>query len=109
MRVSLDDLVQRVKTNMEELTDEGSVTVKSGINIETYIQNKMADAVLAVWVSTPLSELPQNDCASDLEPERRSDGSGRVTLPEDVAHDRILYGRVASACDHVYRPHLAAV
>ena len=84
MRVSLDDLVQRVKTNMEELTDEGSVTVKSGINIETYIQNKMADAVLAVWVSTPLSELPQNDCASALEPERRSDGSGRVTLPEDV-------------------------
>ena len=49
MRVRLDDLVQRVKTNMEELTDEGSVTVKSGDNIETYSKNKMAEAVLAVW------------------------------------------------------------
>ena len=85
MRVSLDDLVQRVKTNMEELTDEGSVTVKSGINIETYIQNKMADAVLAVWVSTPLSELPLRTTALLIwNLSGGPDGSGRVTLPEDV-------------------------
>lgn len=84
MRADLDDLVQQVKTNMEELTEEGQTVVEGGIDIESYIRDKMADAVFAVWASTPVSELPQNDCASSLKPERRSDGSGRVALPEDV-------------------------
>lgn len=86
MKISVNDLVDRVKVNMEELTDMnvGVVTLKVGIDIEQYIREKLPDALLSVWASTPARLLPQTDCASSLQPERRPDGSGRVVLPDDV-------------------------
>ena len=86
MEISVNDLVERVKINMEELTDVSNASVKLevGIDVEQYIRAKLPDALLSVWASTPVELLPQTDCASSLQPERQPDGSGRVVLPSDV-------------------------
>lgn len=86
MKISVDDLIGRVKVNMEELTDpyNESVSLEGGIDVVAYIREKLPDALLSVWASVPVEMLPQTDCASSLQPERRPDGSGRVVLPADV-------------------------
>lgn len=86
MKISVNDLIERVKVNMEELTDlyNASVVLDGGIDISVYIQEKLPDALLSVWATSPVESLPQTDCASSLQPERRTDGSGRVILPADV-------------------------
>lgn len=86
MKVSVDELVDRVKANMEELTDsfDADIVVTAGIGVERYIREKMPDALLAVWATEPVSSLPLTDCASLLRPQRSSDGSGYVLLPDDV-------------------------
>lgn len=86
MKISIDDLVEQVKVNMEELTDvsKALVTLEVGIDVEQYIRAKLPDALLSVWASTPVELLPQTDCASSLRPERLPDGSGRVALPSEV-------------------------
>lgn len=86
MEVSMNDLVKRVKTNMEELLDvrEVDVIMSVGIDIEEYIQAKIPEAILAVWSTEPVWSLPLSECQSTLVPEPRPDGSGRVILPDDV-------------------------
>lgn len=86
MKVSVDELVDRVKANMEELTDsfDAGIVMTAGIGVERYIREKMPDALLAVWATEPVSSLPLIDCASLLRPQRSSDGSGYVLLPDDV-------------------------
>ena len=80
MKVSVDELVDRVKANMEELTDsfDAGIVMTAGIGVERYIREKMPDALLAVWATEPVSSLPLIDCASLLRPQRSSDGSGYV-------------------------------
>ena len=86
MKVSVDELVDRVKANMEELTDsfDAGIVMTAGIGVERYIREKMPDALLAVWATEPVSSWPLIDCASLLRPQRSSDGSGYVLLPDDV-------------------------
>ncbi len=86
MEVRVEDLVNRVKTNMEELTDSQVSTVELtvGVDVDAYIRAKLPDAVLAVWSKMPSSLLPCADCAFDLDPIIREDGSGMVLLPNDV-------------------------
>ena len=86
MKVSVDELVDRVKANMEELTDsfDADIVMTAGIGVERYIREKMPDALLAVWATEPVSSLPLTDCASLLRPQRSSDGSGYVLLLDDV-------------------------
>ena len=86
MEVTVSELVERVKVNMEELTDvrEVDISMEIGIDIEQYIQEKIPDALLAVWSTEPAASLPQVDCATSLQPQSRPEGSGRVILPDDV-------------------------
>ena len=93
MKVSVDELVDRVKANMEELTDsfDADIVMTAGIGVERYIREKMPDALLAVWATEPVSSLPLTDCASLLRPQRSSDGSGYVLLPDDVWRIQFLY------------------
>ena len=74
MKVSVDELVDRVKANMEELTDsfDADIVMTAGIGVERYIREKMPDALLAVWATEPVSSLPLTDCASLLRPQRSS-------------------------------------
>ncbi len=60
MKVSVDELVDRVKANMEELTDsfDADIVMTAGIGVERYIREKMPDALLAVWATEPVSSLP---------------------------------------------------
>ena len=50
MEISVNDLVERVKINMEELTDVSNASVKLevGIDVEQYIRAKLPDALLSV-------------------------------------------------------------
>ena len=86
MKISIDQLVNRVKVNMEELSDlrNAVVVLEVGVDVAQYIREKLPDAILSVWGSTSAELLPQTDCASSLQPERRPDGSGRVVLPDNV-------------------------
>ena len=47
MKVSVDELVDRVKANMEELTDsfDADIVITAGIGVERYIREKMPDAL----------------------------------------------------------------
>ena len=47
MKVSVDELVDRVKANMEELTDsfDADIVMTAGIGVERYIREKMPDAL----------------------------------------------------------------
>ncbi len=86
MEILVDDLVKQVKVNMEELTDRqaSQVVLTVGVNVESYIREKLPDALLAVWSKVPSSLLPCVDCAADLEPIVREDGSGLLFLPDNM-------------------------
>ena len=47
MKVSVDELVDRVKANMEELTDsfDADIVMTAGIGVERYIREKMTDCL----------------------------------------------------------------
>ena len=56
MKVSVDELVDRVKANMEELTDsfDADIVMTAGIGVERYIREKMPDATLRTTLITCL-------------------------------------------------------
>ena len=66
MEISVNDLVERVKINMEELTDVSNASVKLevGIDVEQYIRAKLPDALLSVWASTPTAPRRCNPSVS---------------------------------------------
>ena len=47
MKVSVDELVDRVKANMEELTDsfDADIVMTAGIGVERYIREKMPECL----------------------------------------------------------------
>ena len=67
MKVSVDELVDRVKANMEELTDsfDADIVMTAGIGVERYIREKMPDALLAVWATEPVSSLRMAEFCMD--------------------------------------------
>ncbi len=86
MIYSVSQLVERVKLDMEELTPEWDFDYdrKNGVEISRYIRPKLVDALRRIWLSAPSAWLPVKEIAGSLEAIRRSDGSGRVLLPDGI-------------------------
>ena len=82
MKVSVDELVDRVKANMEELTDSFDADIVMTAGIPALPRRRTP--CRRTLCRTAVSSLPLTDCASLLRPQRSSDGSGYVLLPDDV-------------------------
>lgn len=86
MLVSIGEWVRKVRTNMEELMPENmSAEVDTfGIDTDDYIRAKLPDAIIRIFITAPAYLLKGMECRGQLVPERRQDGSGTVTFPENV-------------------------
>ncbi len=86
MFLTTDEWINRVKTDMEELTPDWDriVSQTGGADIEQYIRAKWPEALARQLLVAPESICRGVDISSRLTPEMRQDGSGRVVLPDDT-------------------------
>ncbi|MEG1999689.1 MAG: hypothetical protein RR015_06710, partial [Bacteroidales bacterium] len=87
MKYSKDALTELVKVNMEESAVQyggNNVSVVDGVGIEYYIENKLQESLIKVFIASPSYLLEQIDARETVTPERFQDGSGRIVLPEDL-------------------------
>lgn len=86
MFLTTEQWIERVKTNMEELTPDWDAVVArmGGGDIEQYIRAKWEEALKSLLLTAPEYLCGGVDIADRLAPERRQDGSGRVVLPDDM-------------------------
>lgn len=88
MFLTTTEWLERVKTDMEELTPDWDriVTQTGGSDIEQYIRAKWPEALTHLLAVAPEHLCIGNsvDITSQLSPEMRQDGSGRVVLPDDM-------------------------
>ena len=88
MFLTTTEWLERVKTDMEELTPDWDriITQTGGSDIEQYIRAKWPEALTHLLAVAPEHLCIGNsvDITSQLSPEMRQDGSGRVVLPDDM-------------------------
>lgn len=86
MYLSVKEWIEKVKTNMEELTPgfEDDVLQVGGLSIDKYISMKLPEAIASVLSIAPVYMTEAIDIRSVLKPVKNEDGSGRVFLPEDL-------------------------
>ena len=83
MKITTDELVNLVKTNMEELAPawEEAVLQTDSIGIDRYIRAKMPEAIRLVLMSVSPGMVEAASFDSGLLPQKNQDGSGKVLLP----------------------------
>ena len=87
MLYSKELLIELVKINMEEgfanVINEG-VDSGGGVGLESYIESKLPEAIMQVFLSAPDTLLPHVDASSLLIAKKHQDGSGEILLPKDM-------------------------
>ncbi len=85
MKVGIEDLINLVKTNMEELSPEweSGVLQTDTVGIERYIKAKLPEAIRLVLLSAPSGIVEAVPFDSTLLPQKNQDGSGAVLLPDN--------------------------
>ena len=75
--------IERVKTDMEELTPDWDnvVSQTGGADIDRYIRAKWPEALAQQLLIAPEYLCQGIDISTKLSPQMRQDGSGRVVLP----------------------------
>ena len=78
--------IERVKTDMEELTPDWDnvVSQTGGADIDRYIRAKWPEALAQQLLIAPEYLCQGIDISTKLSPQMRQDGSGRVVLPKDM-------------------------
>ena len=86
MFLTTDEWIERVKTDMEELTPDWDavMTRTGGGDIEQYIRAKWEEALKLQLLKAPEHLCGGKDISASLIPLPRQDGSGRVVLPDDM-------------------------
>ncbi|MBQ8422840.1 MAG: hypothetical protein IJY36_01075 [Coprobacter sp.] len=86
MFMTTNQWIDRVKTNMEELTPDWDavITRTGGCDIEQYIRAKWDEALTRQLLTAPAHLCNPIDITDSLTPEAGQDGSGRVVLPADL-------------------------
>ena len=93
MLYSKELLIELVKINMEEgfanVINEG-VDSGGGVGLESYIESKLPEAIMQVFLSAPDTLLPHVDASSLLIAKKHQDGSGEILLPKDMLRFSLL-------------------
>ena len=93
MLYSKDVLIELVKINMEEGfadTLYNEVKMCGGVGVEAYIESKLPEAIMQVYMSAPDTLLSQVDASSMLIPQKNQNGSGTILLPKDMLRFTLL-------------------
>ena len=86
MFLTTSQWIERVKTDMEELTPDWDnvVSQTGGADIDRYIRAKGPEALAQQLLIAPEYLCQGIDISTELSPQMRQDGSGRVVLPKDM-------------------------
>ena len=86
MEISRNEIINRVILCMEELTPQSTAAMEhlEGVAINNYIDGVIDGEMRIMLMTAPISLLPVQEISSQYTPVRRSDGSGRITLDENV-------------------------
>lgn len=86
MFLTTSQWIERVKTDMEELTPDWDnvVSQTGGADIDRYIRAKWPEALAQQLLIVPEYLCQGIDISTELSPQMRQDGSGRVVLPKDM-------------------------
>ena len=78
---------------MEELTPymSGNFEQTAGVTIDEYIDGSIDEQLRTLFLSAPLRFLPVVEIGSECKPQRRQDGSGRITLPKEFLRPASLH------------------
>lgn len=85
MKIDIDNLVEKVKVNMEELTPswEDNRILIEGLGTGDYIRSKLPEAIRQIYQIAPPYVLPKTEGKGICIPKKRQDGSGEIILPID--------------------------
>lgn len=85
MKVTRKDIIERVKTCMEEITPQwdGTSEQTEGVNIERYINTVIDEQLRLLLLTAPVNLLTPNELKNNITPQPREDGSGRIELPDN--------------------------
>lgn len=85
MEITRTEIINRVKTCMEELTPQwdGSFVQSEGVSIERYIDEKIDEQLRMLFITQPVQVLPVTELKSQITLQQRQDGSGRLQLPDN--------------------------
>lgn len=85
MEITRNELIERVKTCMEELTPQwdGTAEQTEGVSIERYIDTMLDEQLRMLFLSAPVKLLPVVEYKDAVTPVVREDGSGRMYMNED--------------------------
>ena len=86
MEITKTDIIDRVKCRMEELTPqwEGNFEQTEGESIERYINEIIDEQLRILYMTAPTAILPVEEVASQHKPTKRTDGTGRIVLNDNV-------------------------
>ncbi len=92
MKVTKKEIVERVKTCMEELTPqwEGTSEQTEGVSIERYIDAVINEQLRLLLLTAPVNLLTPTELKDNITPQRREDGSGRIELPDNCLRPVLL-------------------
>lgn len=86
MNITREQIIARTLCCMEELPPEAAATVvqNEGVSIDRYIDGKIGETLRLLALSAPAAELWTCRHPAPPAPEKRQDGSGRITLDEGI-------------------------
>ena len=93
MDISREQIVDRVKVCMEELTPDwnGTFEQTEGVSIEDYIDGVIDEQLHFLLMTAPVAMLPVKEVGNIYQARPRPDGSGRITLDESVIRPVYLH------------------
>ncbi len=86
MNITRDEIISRTKCCMEELPPvwDGTLSQNEGVTIDRYIDAKISETLRAIALIAPPHLLWVEAYPNPPEPQKRQDGSGRITLDTEM-------------------------
>lgn len=86
MNITRKEIISRTQCCMEELAPiwDGTLNRTDGVTIDRYIDAKIGETLRTIALTAPPHLLWTEKYPNSLEPEKRQDGSGRITLDTEI-------------------------
>lgn len=83
MKITRKEIIEQVKTYMEELTPQwdGTIEQTEGVSIEHYIDAVIDEQLRLLLLSAPIKLLPVTELKNVVFIQSHEDGSGQIQLP----------------------------
>lgn len=92
MNITRQEIIDRVKTCMEELTPqwEGTAEQTEGIKIDRYIDSVIDEQLRILLLSAPIKILPVTELKEIVSVQSDKNGSGKISLPDNFLRPILL-------------------